>query len=101
MLVVGFPGIGVAADTHRRHPPAGVVAAWALHLDHVGTEVGQQHGGERYSEDAGEVGDQEAVEWWHESPPEAVVAAECDVVGSRQPLSVRPTHRRMFTWRST
>ena len=51
---------GPALVVHRRHPLPGVVAARALHLDHVGTEVGQQHGAVRAGQHPGEVGDQQA-----------------------------------------
>ena len=48
----------------RRAPAAGVVAAaGALHLDHPGAEVAQHHRGVRAGEGAGEVDDEDAVQW--------------------------------------
>ena len=47
----------------RRPPAAGLVAAVGpLDLDHLGTEVGQQHRGVRRGEDPAEVGDPYAVQ---------------------------------------
>ena len=43
-----------------RAPGAGVVPARPLDLDHLGSEVGVQHGGVRTGEDAGEVRDQQS-----------------------------------------
>ena len=40
-------------------PGPGVVALGTLDLDHLGAQVGQQHGGVRPGEDAGEIGDQQ------------------------------------------
>src|ERR687889_231167 len=52
----------------RRTPGARVVAAVGpLHLDHVRSEVAEQHRRQRPGQDAGEVGDQESVERRH--PP--------------------------------
>ena len=44
----------------RRDPAAGVVAARALHLDHIRTEIAQQHGAVGPGQDAGEVRHEQA-----------------------------------------
>jgi hypothetical protein len=48
------------ALAHRRLPRPGVVTGRPLDLDHLGAQVGQQHGRVRPGEDAGEVGDEQA-----------------------------------------
>lgn len=52
--------VGGLVVSHRRPPGAGVVTGPALDLDHVGAQVGQEHGGVGAGQDAGEVRDQEA-----------------------------------------
>ena len=64
-LLVAVHGLEVGGARRRagRGPAAGVVAALGvLHLDDARPEVRQRHGGERAGEDAGEVGDEDAVE---------------------------------------
>jgi hypothetical protein len=58
------------AVAHRWHPGPGVVAARTLHLDHLGAEVREQHGGVRSGQDAGEVGDQQPAQWSHAASSE-------------------------------
>ena len=53
-------GRHVVAD--RRHPGAGVVPGWGLHLDDLGPHVGQQHRRVGAGEDAGEVRDQDSIQ---------------------------------------
>ena len=62
LVAVDAEVVGRDAVPDRRHPGAGVVAARALHLDHLGAEVGQQHRRVRPGEDPGEVGDQQAAQ---------------------------------------
>ncbi|MFC6676830.1 hypothetical protein ACFQE7_12745 [Nonomuraea ferruginea] len=49
---------------------AGVVArAGPFHLDHLGPEVGEQHGGVRPGQDPAEVGDEQPVQRGHAGAP--------------------------------
>jgi hypothetical protein len=60
LVAVDAEVVGRHAVPHGRLPGAGVVTGRSLHLDDLGTEVRQQHGGVRAGEDAGEVGDEQA-----------------------------------------
>ena len=59
LVAVDAQVVGRDAVADRRLPGAGVVAARALDLDHLGAEVGQQHRGVGAGQDPGEVGDQQ------------------------------------------
>src|SRR5262249_46458248 len=56
----------------------GVATARLFHLDHVGTQISQQHGGERPGQNMGEVKDTYPRQ-----------RARCAVVGHREPSSGR------------
>jgi len=62
LVAVDRQVVGGHALADRRQPGAGVVAARALDLDHVGAQVAEQHRGVGPGQHTGEVGDQDAVQ---------------------------------------
>jgi hypothetical protein len=55
--------VGRFTTSKRRTPPPGVVpSVGALHLDHIGTKISEQHRTQRSGQDSGEVDHFETIE---------------------------------------